>query len=82
MKNRLYLKDKIIDNIISKLHCNFESKLHVYECVKSQVDINLINSINDRFVHAGDSNSEHVHKFVNRIIYIELNETFNNQRTI
>ena len=68
MKNRLYLKDKIIDKIISKLH--------VYEYVQSQVDIKLINSINDRFVHADDSVSEHVHNFVNRIIYIELNETF------
>lgn len=74
MKNRLYLKDEIINRMISKLH--------VYECVKSQVDLNLLNSMNDGFIHTGDSASEHAHKFVNRVLYIELNETFNNQRTI
>jgi len=68
MKKRLYLKDEIINRMISKLH--------VYECVKSQVDLNLLNSMNVGFIHTGDSVSEHVHKVVNRVLYIELNETF------
>lgn len=72
MSKRLYLKDKIIDNIIIKLHA--------YECVKSQVDLNLINSINDRFIRTVDSNSEHLHQFINRIIYIELNEIFHKEQ--
>ena len=66
MSKRLYLKDEIVNKIISKLH--------VYECMKSQVDLNLRNSINDGFIHTGDSVSEHAHKFVNRALYIELNE--------